>query len=220
MTMFLRALLVLAMGFAGTAHSADAISALVGSAQVVRSGQSINLEVGSTLQEGDQLSTGPSSEAIILFGDGALMAVRPASQVVLQSLPPPSKYQVRSRLIKVFWGRGRYISGKKSKALKVTFETATSTIGIRGTDIEIVVSEVPVGTDPAGTFLKVNQGQAFLVATDGSQIDVSPGEIAFGGAPELVARGGTMPRTPAARVAARQAQTLFPPGQLDKLLNR
>ena len=219
MRMFLRVYLVLAFGLAANAHSADAVSALVGTVQVNRAGQSFQLDVGSTLQEGDELSTGLSSEAIVQFDDGARMAVRPASQVVYQSLPPPSRYQARSRLIKVFLGRGRYVSGKKGKGLKVTFETATSTIGIRGTDIEIVVSDAAVGTDPAGTFLKVNKGQAYLVAADGSQIDVSPGEIAFGGAPELVARGGTMPRTPAARTAARQARALFQPGKLDDLLN-
>ena len=101
----------------------------------------------------------------------------------------------------------------------MAFETSTSTIGIRGTDIEILVSETPVNDDPAGTYLKVNTGVAQLAASNGEQVDVEAGQLAFGGEPELVARGLGLPRRPAARKVAPAAASAFKGGVLDRLMH-
>jgi OmpA-OmpF porin, OOP family len=102
---------------------------------------------------------------------------------------------------------------------KVTFTTSTATIGIRGTDIEIVVSEEAVQDNNPGTYLKVNTGAAVLTAVDGAAVDVTPGEVAYGGEPELNTRGAGGVR----RAAARKVQTagvgLFKPSGIDRLMN-
>ena len=100
----------------------------------------------------------------------------------------------------------------------VAFQTPTATIGIRGTDIEIAVSEDPVNNDPAGTYLKVNSGIANMAATDGTQVDVDAGQIAFGGLPEVVPRGPGGTRRPAARKVEAAVGGLFKTGAMDRLL--
>ena len=124
----------------------------------------------------------------------------------------------RQKTIRIVKGGLRYISGKATVRTRVAFETTTATIGIRGTDIEIAVSEDPVNTDPAGTYLKVNTGAATMAAVDGTQVDVDPGQVAFGGEPELVPRGVGGKRRPAARRVEDSVGGLFKTGLLDRLM--
>ena len=102
---------------------------------------------------------------------------------------------------------------KGSRRAQVAFETSTTTVGIRGTDIEIAVAEEPVGSDPAGTYLKVNSGSAVMVAIDGTQVAVDPGQEAFGGEPELVPRGSNAKPRPAARRVEESGRNREPGGR-------
>lgn len=113
------------------------------------------------------------------------------------------------------------MSGRGTAKNNVSFITNTATIGIRGTDIEIAVSQDAVNTDPAGTYLKVNSGLATLAtlaAVDGTQVDVDPSQIAYGGLPELAPRGAGGVRRPAARKVVESVGGLFTPGKLDRLM--
>lgn len=204
------------------AGAATSLRAVDGDVNVHRGEQVTAGRNGTVLKEGDEVEAAEgASHAIIRFDDGARLAVRPGSRLVvkrLQMTGPTSKRQKTIRLVK---GSLRYISGKATVRAGVAFETSTATIGIRGTDIEIAVLEEPRDDNPSGTYLKVNTGQATLQASDGEVVAVDPGEFAYGGEPELTPRGGNVKRRPAARkieAAAAAVPGLFRAGRLDALM--
>ena len=119
--------------------------------------------------------------------------------------------------MRILKGGLRYISGKATVRDKVLFETSTGEIGIRGTDIEIAVADEPRQEVAAGTYLKVNKGAATLTAADGTTVDVDSGEVAFGGEPELVPKGASGIRRPAAR-KVKPPIGVFQAGMFDRLM--
>ena len=200
-----------------SAHAAR-VMAVNGHVQIQRGDTLLPAVVGSRLREGDEFISEPNSEALVRFDDGARLALRAESRLVVKALHLKGPSAARQKTIRIVKGGLRYISGKAKVRTRVAFETTTATIGIRGTDIEIAVSEDPVNTDPAGTYLKVNTGAATMEAVDGTQVDVDPGQVAFGGEPELVPRGVGGKKRPAARKVEATVGGLFKTGLLDKLM--
>lgn len=198
------------------------VTALNGLVQILRGERLLPAVVGSRLRVGDEFVTeGAGSEALVRFDDGARMALRADSRLQVTALQMRGAAEVRQKTLKLIQGGLRYISGLRTLKSSVAFQTTTATIGIRGTDIEIAVSEDPVNNDPAGTYLKVNAGVAVMEATDGTTVDVDAGQIAFGGLPEVVPRGPGRIRRPAARkveAAVGAVGGLFKTGALDRLL--
>jgi FecR protein len=217
------ALLVALLGLLpATQALAARVTALTGLVQILRGERVLPAVVGSRLRVGDEfVSEGPESEALVRFDDGARLALRADSRLQVTALKLTGAAQVRQKTINILKGGLRYISGGRTLKSTVAFQTATATIGIRGTDIEIAVSEDSVNNDPAGTYLKVNSGIASMEATDGTQVEVDAGQIAFGGLPEVVPRGPGGTRRPAARkveAAVGAVGGLFKTGALDRLL--
>lgn len=199
------------------AHAAR-IMVLHGKVQIQRGDRLLPATVGSRLREGDEFISEPDAEALLRFDDGARLALRPDSRLVVKALQLKGPSEGRQKTIRIVKGALRYISGKATVKSRVAFETNTATVGIRGTDIEIAVSEDPVNNDPAGTYLKVNTGLATLEAVDGTQVEVDPGQVAFGGEPELVPRGAGGRKRPAARRVDSAVASLFRGGTLDRLM--
>ena len=202
------------------AMSAEAarVMALNGQVQIQRGDRLWNAVVGSRLREGDQFVSIGQSEALVRFDDGARMAMRADTQLQVKALQLKGPSDLRQKTLEILKGGLRYISGRATLKSKVAFVTSTASIGIRGTDIEIAVSEDAVNNDPAGTYLKVNTGIATMEASDGTQVDVDAGQIAYGGLPEVVPRGPGGTRRPAARKVEAAAGGLFKGGQLDRLM--
>ena len=98
----------------------------------------------------------------------------------------------------------------------MAFETLSAIVGIRGTDIEIAVSDAPVEDNPAGTYLKLNTGQAVL---DGAEVKLSPGQVAFGAEPQPTAKGIRAIARPSAARMEVTPLSVFKLAQLDSLLN-
>ena len=222
-SVFSAALLVALLSLLPAADAVAArVTALSGLVQILRGERLLPAVVGSRLRVGDQFVTeGVESEALVRFDDGARMALRPDSRLQVTALQLRGAAEARQKAINIIKGGLRYISGRRTLKSTVAFQTATATIGIRGTDIEIAVSEDPVNNDPAGTYLKVNSGIANMEATDGTQVEVDAGQIAFGGLPEVVPRGPGGTRRPAARkveAAGGAVGGLFKTGALDRLL--
>lgn len=205
--MILRGLLVaaslLSMEFAWAAQ----LVKLQGVVQVARAGQVLSSFEGQRLQEGDVIETSVDSETLIRFDDGARLLVREQSNLVLNQLKLNGPVTARQKTVKIVKGALRYVSAKATVRRKVAFITTTSTIGIRGTDIEILVAQEVVQDNSPGTYLKVNTGVAQITASDGAAEVVKPGEVAYGGEPELQARGGG-PKRPSARKVVVQAEGL------------
>ena len=197
---------------------AAAIRALEGAVQIQRGSQELAAAVGTKLEEGDEIKSLGGTEAVVRMDDGARLAVRPDSRVQLRELQVRDAKQPRTT-IKLLQGGLRYVSAKSGpRHHVVTFETSTSTIGIRGTDIELAVTAAPVNNEPAGTYLKVNSGRATLRASDGVEVNVAQGQLAFGCEPELTPRGVGMPRRPAARRVESAPGGVFGSARLDRLM--
>jgi len=210
-------LFLLLSAFLVSAHAAS-FRAVVGDVRIQRGDQFINAVVGTRLREGDEVLTDGAGEAVVSFEDGARMAVRADSVVTITELKLKGVPEKRRKSIKTVKGSLRYISGRYGKRQYIAFQTNTATIGVRGTDIEIVVVEEPVGEDLAGTYLKVNRGAATLQALDGTRVDVDPGEVAFGGEPDLMPRGPGGVKRPAGRKLQSPGALNFRAGQLDNLM--
>jgi FecR protein len=213
-----------------TAAQAATLRMVNGSVQVVRDGNLLPATQNMRLKKGDVLLSDPASpdpglgataggEALVRFDDGARLALRNGSSFEIQGLQLKGPAATREKIINVIKGSLRYISGIATVRQKVTFTTSTATIGIRGTDIEIVVSEEAVQDNNPGTYLKVNTGAAVLTAPDGAVVDVAPGEVAYGGEPELNTRGAGGVRRAAARKVQAAGAGLFKSSSLDRLMN-
>jgi FecR protein len=213
-----------------TAAQAASLRMVNGNVQVVRDGSVLPATKSMRLKKGDVLQSDPASpdagsgvaaggEALVRFDDGARLALRNGSSFEIQELQLKGPAATREKIINVIKGSLRYISGIATVRQKVTFTTSTATIGIRGTDIEIVVSEEAVQDNNPGTYLKVNTGAAVLTAPDGAAVDVAPGEVAYGGEPELNTRGVGGVRRAAARKVQAAGAGLFKSSSLDRLMN-
>ena len=221
-----------------TSAMAATIVTAKGQVRVLRGGAALEAKAGLALRDGDQLVADDASEAIIEFDEGGRLALRPSSTIVLSELPRPESTPAMFKVVRLVLGRVRYASGNKPGGTRVNFQTDAATVGVRGTDLEIAVTGVAVGSDPPGTFVKVTEGVAYIRATDGSTIDVLPGQVGYGGGAD-VTRGlapapGHSPETPRAfswspsaaprpviqpRLAGALAVALFAPGSLDSALN-
>ncbi len=217
-----RGLLCAAMlGLCGaSAVQAASLRALSGQVQIVRNGVTVQATPKMRLKKGDVLQSSADAdgggEALVRFDDGARLALRSGSALELRGLRLQGPETSREKIVALLKGSLRYISSKATVRQKVSFVTSTATIGIRGTDIEIVVTEEAVQDNNPGTYLKVNTGAAVLTAPDGANVEVAPGEVAYGGEPELTARGAGGSR----RASARKVGTteLFKASNLDRLM--
>jgi hypothetical protein len=198
--------------------NAGTVAALSGQVTVQRGGTTLTARQGTRLREGDEIVTPQGAEALVRFDDGSRMALREGSSLQLQRLMLRGITEQREKILSLLQGGLRYISGRNTHRQKLALQTSTATIGIRGTDIEILVSDAPIGNDPEGTYLKVNTGVATMQAVDGTQVEVDAGQVAFGGEPELIPRGPGGTRRPAARKVAAAATGAFKAGALDRLL--
>jgi hypothetical protein len=207
------------VSFAVTSQ-AGILRKLSGPLQIIRGGQVMSATEGMRVKEGDELQSSSDSEALLRFDDGARLVVRSDSKLTLDKLQLKGKSAVRQKTVRIVKGGLRYVSGKTTAKQKVAFVTATATMGIRGTDIEISVVEEPLADNNAGTYLKVNSGAAVIKAVDGDQVEVAPGEVAFGGEPDLTPRALGVPKRPSARKQASLSalSSAFKGSKLDALL--
>ena len=107
--------------------------------------------------------------------------------------------------------------GGRTRSETVALSTPTATVGIRGTDLEIVYREGTPGKGAPGPYVKVNDGGVTVGGVDGTKVDLSRGEKAFAGRPGRTVRG--QPAGPAV-VRAAEDPGVFATGDLDALLGR
>ena len=192
---------------------------VIGQAHVIRLQQPVPVVVGMEVQESDTLLLSSGAEVLVQFDDGAKMVVRGDSQVLFRKLVEQGQVDTRQKTLQIIKGGLRYLSGALTIRKKVVFETTSAIVGIRGTDIEIAVSDATVEGNPAGTYLKVNTGQAVLAGLDGAEVELSPGQVAFGAEPQLTSKGTRAIVQPSAARMDVIPLNVFKSAQLDSFLN-
>ncbi|HUL22801.1 MAG TPA: FecR family protein [Thermodesulfobacteriota bacterium] len=111
------------------------VQKMVGTASVLRQGQTISATVGLEIWENDTLRTGSDGSIGVIFNDDTLLSLGPESTLVIDRFlfaPREGKFSIALRMIR---GTAAYLSGLIAKLApdSAHFETPTASIGIRGT---------------------------------------------------------------------------------------
>jgi len=133
---------------------------------------------GDEIREGEVLVTGPDGAMQLQLNDGGLLALRANTEMSIDEYQYEQAEDDRS-LFSVARGVFRKISGAigQNEPASVRMQTPVATIGIRGTDFE--GGFLPEDNDdPAGAYLRVNSGRAWL-GNEAGELDLRPGQAGF-----------------------------------------
>lgn len=164
------------------------------------------LREGDQVHVGERVKSGALAEAVLKTEDAGLVAIRQNAEFVVErySASGSSTDQSTMRLIS---GSLRLVTGWIGKINRDGHRvlTATSTIGIRGTDHEpfVLAGDLAKQSGSAeGTYDKVNRGGTTLSMGE-NRLDIDPGKVGFARA--------------APKVKDRALMTLLLPVLLDKV---
>jgi len=136
------------------------------------SGPSRPLKVGDTLDAGVRLATGDKTSAVVKFEDGQVIVLQSNTQFVVR------EYQYNTKSVKdsnVFFallrGGARFVTGVIGATNRNAFRVSagTATIGVRGTDVSIVLDQSVVQA-------VVNNGSISFTTAEGT-INLNPGDF-------------------------------------------
>lgn len=141
---FMAALGLLSIMGSAWAEVAGRVLVAVGEVSAIRAGKAIPLKFGSEVDSGDTLHTGATSNAQIRLSDGGIIALRPQSEFRLDDYHFPGKNDGSEKgFFSLLKGGFRTVTGLIGKPnhdhYKVT--TPTSSIGIRGTNYNLVLCQ-------------------------------------------------------------------------------
>lgn len=164
------ALLTLALGlaapFAEAASAAGAVVKLVGRASAATPDGDIRaLAEQGKVNAGDTVVTGANSFVRLQLADGGFILLRPNTRFVIEDYQYAENAPEAGRsLFSLLKGGFRAVTGAigKRNQANVSFRTAVATIGIRGTDLEVLdcslgCPEIDVDAPPA-LYFKVHDG--------------------------------------------------------------
>ena len=187
--LFCLAAIIALAGTCGSVYAAVAghVQFVYGAVQLTTgAGKISQVQKGDAVSEGDTLATAENASAQVRMEDGGFIAVRPGTLLKFDSFKfktPDNKDQSFFSLIK---GGFRAVTGLIGKINKANYRITTrfATLGIRGTDHEIlvVVPGSPMALlAPVGTYNKVNLGETTLTTSKGT-ISILPNQMGFAGA--------------------------------------
>ena len=172
-------------GGSGITQSIGSADLVIGNVTLRRTGQTaLTLVQGAKLLQGDQIETISNAETHIAFDDGGYLAIRPNSTVKI------TQYVVTGDVsdlatIDLIRGALRSVTGwiGKLDAPRYRITARTTTIGVRGTDHEVVLvlpEEAATGTTglEAGVHNRVIEGATTLRNASGV-INIAPGTAAY-----------------------------------------
>jgi hypothetical protein len=173
------------------AHAGDAatIEKTSGAVTVVGAdGKSRNAAVGDKIGQGESVTTGASSDALLKASDSTVVILRPNTRFQFTKVSYEDGPN-DSIILKLFKGTARMATGLIGKANKsrFTLQTTTATIGIRGTDFEVAI--IPEGSEEgrAGVYDFVHDGGTNIKLANGPDLDVNEDQTGF--APDKPAPG-------------------------------
>lgn len=99
--------------------------------------------VGSPLQAGDRILTGPESTATLTLQDGTLLAIGPGTRLELTQFRYDRKSRSGNLLITLTRGSVRVITGRIAKAQPDQFKLVTPTAVIASRDADFIAEQAP-----------------------------------------------------------------------------
>lgn len=160
----------------------------IGSVQAANpAGHARALHKGDAVNESDTVTTAKGASAQIKMRDGGFIVIRPDSQLRLDTFVFSGEQDGSERnFFSLIKGSIRAITGLIGQKNKSSYRISTpaATIGIRGTDHEIVVVTpgIPLAAvAPVGTYNKVNMGETVMTSEKGT-ISILPNQMGFTGA--------------------------------------
>lgn len=177
------------LGLAAHVQAAT-VQAMTGRVQVERSGRADAVQSQQSLRAGDVIITQVGGSLVLKLDDGALLLVRERARVRLETLAAQPSADQPAQVFRLTIGALRYVTGLigKERPQSIRFLTPTATVGIRGTDLDVVVRASAEADLQPGTYVKVNTG-AVQLSVGSDEINVSATEAVFAGEP-VIARGG------------------------------
>ena len=183
-------MLALAAAAPSCLAEAGLIQFVNGEAYIVRAaGGERVAQKGLQLDEGDTVVTRRGASMQLRMADQGLIAIRPDTRLKIETYRYSGAEDGSERgVLGLVRGGFRTLTGVIGRKNKQNYlvTTPTATIGIRGTDHEVVhipapsPGEVPLGTP--GTYNKVNLGETY-VQTRGGRIELSSNQVGFAGLP-------------------------------------
>lgn len=215
--------------FAGLAFANTAtVTSSTGTVQVqTGAAPSRVLRTGDIVRQGDTITTGPASSAVLKFEDGQVAALTANTRMTVTAYQYNPQTGGGSVLLSLIDGGMRAITGLIGRRTpsNVAYRAANATIGIRGTDVTIVTSQgnvVVTVTEgvisfafPGRPTVTVPAGQGVNARTDGVFQQGAAATIIQGLPPEIQnAIGGIGTLTAAIQAAAAGTPTtiVVPPG--------
>jgi len=190
--------LTLALSTTGPAWAATAgeVTHLSGTLSVKKpDGTTKLLSIKSQVQEGDLITTEAETYARVKFADGGEVVLRPGSQLKVESYAyQADKPESDNMVLSMLKGGLRAVTGLigKRNRDKVNVQTATATIGIRGTHFGALLCQgdcggIPTVTGqppPNGLHVDVADGAIVLRNAAGQQL-VNTGQFGFVAGPNV-----------------------------------
>lgn len=172
---------------AGTAGQITHLSGILSAKRA--DGASKLLSVKSEVLEGDTLSTEAETFARIKFADGGEVVMRPGTQLKIENYNYVSgKPESDNIVMNMFKGGLRAVTGLVGKRNrdKVTFQTETATIGIRGTHFGALLCQNDCGgvpttggkPPPNGLHVDVTSG-AVVMTNKAGTVQLNAGQFGF-----------------------------------------
>jgi hypothetical protein len=149
----------------------------VGEVSASRGGQALTLGTGSPVENGDTIRVGPASNAQIRFNDEGIVALRPQTVFRIDEYNYAGRQDGAEKVaFNLIQGGMRTITGLIGKLNRNNYlvRTPTSTVGIRGTNYNLVQCDAScVNKDgsrpPAGTYGGVYDGSIGVVNQTGEK---------------------------------------------------
>ena len=155
----------LAQGKAG-----EVLFAVGGATRVSADGAAQSLRRGDAVHERDTLRTGSDAHLQLRMSDGALIALRPASELSLKAYGERASFELVKGALRSITGA----IGRRDQTL-YNLQLPFAVLGIRGTDHE---ARVVKGAPGAGTYDRVTLGGTYL-QTRAGRVDLDPGQTGF-----------------------------------------
>ncbi|MEJ2044462.1 MAG: FecR domain-containing protein [Reinekea sp.] len=150
------------------------------------------LQSGLYLAEKDLITTGENASSIIKFADQSVLVMDENTRVLLSRFNPEPDGNGKKMVLELLYGRLQLISGSLSKANAFELRSAHATIGVRGTEFEVISSASQTrvihyrGTvlvssvDSGGELLELTASHRAAVVSEGTAARYLPDPIGHG----------------------------------------